>query len=148
MSSEFTCPKNLRFECNKCALCCGDTKDKTRHILLLDSESTEIAKKTDLDANKFSHEITGWQPYMREMIKDPEGKCVFLKDNACIIYDYRPLICRFYPFELKFNQDIRQYEFTATLECPAINKGKRFDETEFKKLFHLAQERLKQFSSF
>ena len=142
MSLEFTCPTNLRFECNKCGLCCGNTKDKTRRILMLDSEAKEIAEKTAIPPAEFSSEVAGKQPYMREMNKNPDGKCIFLKDNACLIYGLRPLICRFYPFELKFNTSLGTYEFTATEECPTINKGKSFDETDFKKLFRLAQDRL------
>ena len=35
----FTHPANLRFECSRCGLCCGDTAQKTRHILLLKGRS-------------------------------------------------------------------------------------------------------------
>jgi Fe-S-cluster containining protein len=142
MPLEFAYPNNLKFECNKCAICCGDTKEKTRHILLLDSETMEIAQKTALPTAEFSFEIADNQPYSREMKKGQDGKCVFLKDNACTIYGFRPLICRFYPFELKFNEDQDRYEFTATLECTGINNGKLVGESDFKKLFKLAQERL------
>jgi Fe-S-cluster containining protein len=142
MPLEFTYPHNLRFECNKCALCCGDTKDKTRCILLLDSEIKEIVEKTAMPIIKFSREINGKNPYKREMNKNPQGKCVFLKDNACTIYNFRPLICRFYPFELKFKDSQGTYEFTVTQECPMLNEGKELNETDFKKLFRLAQEKL------
>ena len=90
----------------------------------------------------FSTEIKDKLPYVYEMKKTSEGKCVFLKDNQCSIYPLRPLICMFYPFELKFDEDKELYNFDFTLECPGINQGKVFQEKDFKKLFKLAQERL------
>ncbi len=46
--------------------------------------------------------------------------CIFLEDNECTIYEQRPLICRFYPFELTTDER-GDFVFRETLECPAIN---------------------------
>jgi len=56
----------------------------------------------------------------------------------------RPLICRFYPFELKFDKTRNIHIFDFTLECPEIkqNSSKNVSEKEFKKLFKLAKEKL------
>jgi Fe-S-cluster containining protein len=81
-------------------------------------------------------------PYRYEMKKTNEGKCVFLKENQCIIYQLRPLICMFYPFELKFDDDKVLHVFSFTTECPPIGTGKSFGEIDFRRLFELAQERL------
>ena len=139
---DFTHPLKIGFECNRCGLCCGDTKQKTRHILLLKAEAKKIASKTGQPINNFSAEVEEKQPYIYEMKKSGEGKCVFLKDNQCTIYPIRPLICMFYPFELKFNEDEEMHEFSFTLECPGINQGQPMDKADFKKLFDAAQERL------
>ncbi len=139
---DFTCPNNLLFECNKCGLCCGDTKEKTRHILLLESEATLISTETCLPLQDFTGKIMGKDPYKYEMKKNSEGKCFFLKDNQCSIYKLRPLICRFYPFELKYDPDKGQHVFNFTVECPGIGKGKMMNIKDFVALFLLAQERL------
>lgn len=141
---DFTHPIKVRFECNKCGLCCGDTKQKTRHILLLKAEAGKIASKIGQTINDFSVEVEGKKPYIYEMKKSGEGKCVFLRDNQCGIYQIRPLICMFYPFELKFNEDKKTHEFNFTIECPRINQGQLWDKADFKKLFDAAQERLNQ----
>ena len=138
----FAYPNNLKFECNKCGICCGDTKEKARHVLLLDLEAKEVSEKTSLEVSDFSFRIEGKEPYSLEMKKNDDGKCVFLRDNSCIIYSFRPLICRFYPFELKFNTEQDRYLFEFTLECPGINAGKEMRSVDFKRLFLLAQERL------
>ncbi|MCL4429537.1 MAG: YkgJ family cysteine cluster protein [Chloroflexi bacterium] len=139
---EFTCPNNVLFECSKCGLCCGDTKEKTRHILLLESEANTISAATCLPKQAFTGQITGKTPYCYEMKKNAEGECFFLKDNQCSIYMLRPLICRFYPFELKFDPDKAQHAFGFTLECPGISKGKTVTFKDFEELFLLAKERL------
>ncbi|MGD6807188.1 MAG: YkgJ family cysteine cluster protein [Candidatus Bathyarchaeia archaeon] len=138
----FTYPANVCFECNGCGLCCGDTERKLRHILLLESEAEDISAATCLPIEEFTTEIIGSAPYVYEM-KKPEGKCYFLKNNKCTIYDVRPLICRFYPFELKFDKDKDSHVFSFTLECPTINKGGRaMAKRDFEALFQLAEQRL------
>ena len=138
----YTYPTNTRFTCTKCALCCQDTPNKTRHILLLPQEAQTIAKETSQPTQAFTTKTQNNQPYIYEMQKSPQGKCVFLKNNQCTIYAQRPLICHFYPFELKTQNN--QHIFDFTLECPAINQGKPTTKKHFDDLFKLAQQKLKQ----
>jgi len=114
---------------------------KARHILLLESEAKEISAHTGLPIEEFATESNGTQPYIYEM-KKPQGDCFFLKDNKCTNYKLRPLICRFYPFELKFDQDKDTHVFSYTLECTMIGKGKILGKKDFEALFTLAQQRL------
>ena len=139
---EFTYPINLLFECNKCGLCCGDTKQKKRHILLLKSEANDISTEIKLPIRDFTDQIKNKAPYCFEMKKPKDGKCFFLKNNQCTIYKLRPLICRFYPFELKFDPDKDLHVFDFTFECPAISKGRIMTIKDFEELFVLAKERL------
>jgi uncharacterized protein len=139
---DFSCPNKVFFECGKCGLCCGDTKEKNRHILVLESEANRISAETFLPKKEFTKQITDKNPYCYEMKKTSEGKCLFLKDNKCRIYTLRPLICRFYPFELNFEQDKEHYVFNFTNECPGIGKGKMINRNDFEKLFLLAQQTL------
>jgi len=139
---DFTYPTNVHFNCSRCGICCGDTEQKTRHILLLNDEPKIIASKTSLEIIDFSYQISDKLPFGYEMKKTIEGKCVFLKENQCTVYQIRPLICRFYPFELKFDEDKQLHVFNFALECPGIGHGRDFNRINFKKLFVLAQDRL------
>jgi len=138
----FTYPSNLRFDCNRCGLCCGDTEQKTRHILLLKSEAQQIATEKSNSIANFCTEIADKSPYSYEMKKSVEGKCVFLKENQCAIYPLRPLICMFYPFQLTFDKDRNVHVFDFTIECPLINHGRTLCEEDFERLFLLARQRL------
>jgi Fe-S-cluster containining protein len=139
---DFTYPNNIRFDCNRCGLCCGDTKQKTRRILLLENEVKQIASQTAKAIADFSVEIGDKPPYSYEMKKTSEGKCIFLKENQCTIYPLRALICMFYPFQLTFDKTKDRYIFDFTFECPEINQGRVLSQGDFERLFGLAQERL------
>lgn len=139
---DFTYPENVKFKCVRCGVCCGDTKQKTRRILLLRSEVEKIASFTCRPILDFSVEIEDGDPYVYEMKKSKEGKCVFLKDDQCSIYSLRPLICVFYPFELKFNENKDSHSFDFTFECPGINHGKSMTKADYERLFVAARERL------
>lgn len=129
---DFEYPKNVRFICKKCAICCGDTKEKVRSILLLKKEAERIAKKTLKDIEEFAEKVEDTQLYVYQMRKTAEGKCVFLKDGLCSIYQIRPLICKFYPFQL--NNKNGRFEFAYTTECPNIGKGPKLKKKFFEKL--------------
>ena len=135
----FDYPTELRFQCTKCGICCGDTQEKTRHILLLTAEAEQIATATSQPIAKFAVKIEGKAPYSHEMKKTIEnGKCVFLENNSCTIYPLRPLICRFYPFELKVTAN-GKHQFLYTDECLGIGKGKTLSKNYFETLFQLAR---------
>jgi Fe-S-cluster containining protein len=138
----FTYPAKVHFNCYQCGLCCGDTKQKTRHILILEAEAKRVASQTSRDIADFSFQIGSKFPFAYEMKKTNMGKCIFLKENQCTIYLARPLICRFYPFELKFDKDKQLHVFNFTHECPGIGQGKDFSCIDFERLFDLAQENL------
>lgn len=138
----FKHPTTLRFHCTKCGLCCGDTKERSRHVLLLLEEAEKIATITSKPISVFATMIKGKEPYTYEMKKTKEsGSCFFLEDNLCTIYSFRPLICRFYPFELG-KKESQEYQFSYTRECPGIDKGKILGAQYFTKLFTIAQSRL------
>jgi Fe-S-cluster containining protein len=110
--------------------------------MLLESEANTISAATCLPKQDFTNKIVDKTPYCFEMEKDGKGRCFFLKDNQCTIYTLRPLICRFYPFELKFDQEKNTHVFNFTLECPEIGKGKLLTKKDFKVLYLLAKEKL------
>jgi Fe-S-cluster containining protein len=141
---KFNYPDAVRFRCVKCGICCGDTEEKNRHVLLLTPEAEQIAKTTLQPTAQFAVKIKDAEPYSYEMKKRAEdGKCVFLENNLCTIYAVRPLICRFYPFELKSSRD-GKYRFLFTEECPGIGKGRMLSGGYFRKMFRLARAKHRQ----
>lgn len=140
----FEYPADVCFGCSKCGLCCGDTQQKKRHVLLLKSDAERIAAQTKREIGTFAAEIEDNAPYVYEMQKNPlDGKCLFLQGNECMVYAVRPLICRFYPFELSTKEE-GVYVFRVTDECPGVlcqgtkGVGKKLDAGFFRALLELA----------
>lgn len=139
----FSYPKNVVFECTKCAICCGDTETRTRHILLLTAETRQISKAISKPIEDFARKIEGHDQYIYEMKKtEKEGRCVFLNKNKCTIYRLRPLICRFYPFRLETTDG--KYIFSMTNECHGIGTGNQLRKDYFESLFKYACGRLRK----
>ncbi len=135
-------PVAQRFFCTKCGLCCRDTSERKRNILLLEKETAEIALAISKPISTFAKSKRGAAPYIYEMKKtDKNGACVFLQNCKCLIYPFRPLVCRFYPFELKRMNNL-EYEFFGTKECPGTSKGKVLKKEYYAELFRIAQARL------
>jgi len=103
-------------------------------ILLLKSEADHISETASMGPDEFAEKIEGFEPYVYQMRKTNDGKCVFLKDDSCSIYQMRPLICRFYPFQID-NIGNNRYDFTYTDECPGIGEGPQLRKNFFKRLF-------------
>jgi len=126
-------PVDLRFTCERCGLCCGDTEFRTRRVLLLGREAEHISGELSLEVEEFSDRVEGQEPYIYVM-KKKGGKCVFLRGNLCSIYDMRPIICRSYPFDLEDLGGCR-YRFSPTDECPGVGKGPKLSRSFYEDLF-------------
>jgi Fe-S-cluster containining protein len=134
----------MRFQCTRCALCCGDTENRSRHILLLREDAETISRASSKPVEIFATESRNSEPYVYEMRKTGgEGKCFFLEGRNCSVYGLRPLICRFYPFELVRMKD-GKHRFFSTQECPGIGKGNRLERGDFENLFKRACAQLER----
>ena len=115
-------------------MCCSDTEKGARKILILKVEAEHISVEIMKNVEEFAEEIENSEPYVYRMKKTDNKRCIFLKNNLCSIYHIRPLICRFYPFQLK-NIGNSRYVFIHTSECQGIGKGLQLKRGYFEKLF-------------
>jgi Fe-S-cluster containining protein len=122
-------------------LCCGDTEARAIHILLLKREAERISETTLRPIEDFVCRTEGHEPYAYEMRKSISGKCLFLENGTCIIYASRPLVCRYYPFELRTLRNGRLV-FSFTKECPGMGRGRLLGNVYFEELFQLASKQI------
>lgn len=105
-------------------------------------DARTISKAILKPVETFAAEIKGHEPYVYEMRKTvEEGKCFFLEGRNCSVYGLRPLVCKFYPFELRAMED-GKHRFFCTQECPGIGKGKKLERNHFEELFRRAYHQL------
>jgi Fe-S-cluster containining protein len=76
---------------------------------------------------------------MKKTMEDK--KCVFLDGDFCRIYAVRPLVCRFYPFQLSKGKG-QKHSFCATTECPGVGRGEILKKEFFENLFQQACKNL------
>ena len=115
-----------------------DTSTHVRRVLLLKEEAKRISMVSRKLTEEFTIRVVGHEPYAYEMKKTPEDKkCVFLNRDSCKIYPVRPLVCRFYPFQLSKGKG-QKYSFSATAECPGVGGGDILKEEFFENLFRQA----------
>ncbi len=131
----FRTPKNIHFECQRCARCCGDTSHRGRNILLQGSEVERISRHASLRPLSFSSPVSNNGHYQYRM-KKRNGRCVFLDGKSCRIYEIRPLICRFYPFSVKRKNGA--YVFEVAKDCAGIGLGEPVAKTHFERMVEKA----------
>lgn len=133
--------RNIRFECQRCARCCGDTSHRGRNIYLLENEVEHISIRTGLRPLSFVSPASNSGKYRYKM-KKRSGKCVFLEGKACRIYDDRPLVCRTYPFMIKKKGNT--FVFETADDCPGIGLGEALEIDEFEKMVDNARSKLNE----
>lgn len=127
--------EEFQFECHT-GLTCFNTCCKNKRLNLYPYDILRI--RTGLE--KSSEEIlekyieleiepeTGW-PALRIKLEET-GKCPFVKDKGCSIYDHRPTCCRMYPltraFASKENDEFDEiYYITRPENCLGHKEQKR-----------------------
>lgn len=143
---DFDYPEKIKFDCIYCGICCGDTINKKRHIIMLKQEAEHLSIEIGIKISDFAFECVGNEPYFFEM-KKIDGKCIFLdKNKKCNIYSLRPVICKCYPFELIDLQN-EKFKFNVTNECPGIGLGNILGRKYFDELFNQVRFAFKNIKS-
>ena len=130
---EFYYPSGVHWNCIRCGACCGDVDKRERMIRLLAKDLDRIEEVTD---EEFFEEW-GEGSFSGLMLKN-DGKCVFLGEEGCRIYDNRALLCRMYPFWLERQEGL--FVFGVYADCPGQGKGSLLGEDFFRNLLKMALE--------
>jgi Fe-S-cluster containining protein len=92
--------KDLKFKCQRCAVFCCKLGGPE-----LNTKDLQRLKHAGYDAEKIVKN-TNNENADKKLLKEREnGSCVFLdyshesKKHACVIYEFRPSLCKIYPFE-------------------------------------------------
>ena len=92
--------KDHRFKCQRCAIfCCRLGGPK------INNKDLQRLKQAGYDAKNFVKNVKKENVNKGFLKEKEDGSCVFLeysdksKKYACLIYNFRPSVCRLYPFE-------------------------------------------------
>ena len=107
--------KDYAFTCIRCGCCCYQTKG---------IDMTEREWKA-IGPHPFIVPLEGDSSslYRYRILPLDSGKCPFLENNLCTIYDKRPEICRRVPLTMRYVPDIG-YLYSTIICCGAHRAGK------------------------
>jgi Fe-S-cluster containining protein len=128
----------FKFRCTDCGNCCTDTI-----VPVTEADVLRLMKGTGLPALEFidffersdfddDADDLGWVKLdegLRAMaLRKAEGQeaCGFLKDLRCSVYPHRPITCRIYPHNLRFDATgaISRVFISEDVPCPYELDGK------------------------
>ena len=134
---EFYYPAGLRWGCTRCGRCCMDAEGWDRRVLLL---GKDVARLEEAGEQGF-HEPTAQDRFVA-VIRKEDGRCVFLGEDGCRVYEDRPLLCRMYPFYVERQGDV--YVIGVDEGCPGVGGGEALTEGFFRGLLGYALSQMEE----
>ncbi|KON33178.1 hypothetical protein AC477_01860 [miscellaneous Crenarchaeota group-1 archaeon SG8-32-1] len=133
--------KQFRFKCKRCAdLCCKLGGPELLEEDVKRIEASGYLRKHFLLSEKMH--TSGLTHAVGALKTKNNGSCIFLSENhqmenICSIYEFRPVLCRIYPFKIeRLNQNTTVLKFIPC--CKGLNnpEGKILDEKFFSRLLN------------
>lgn len=120
------CNRKINFECQRCGKCCLKFS-----LPVGFNDISTIKNKTGLPITRF---------LVRGKMKSPSSgmifeswellqPCVFYndKEKRCMINDFKPKVCRLYPFILSRDHQTRKMVYEYDANCHGVGKGDKID---------------------
>lgn len=155
----------VKFRCLCDGQCCKRYWIPVTHLDLLrlkiyggievDESFIELKDRKYYELDLYSPiKIMGGEYYL-SLASREDGSCIFLQeDGKCSVHEYKPLVCRFYPFVyyVKENGEIGiDVNEKAIKECPGlIMDGEPIDKTiveNLRRVAYIRREELKYWNS-
>ena len=112
------------FICLKCGTCCKETDPDSNLVITGPDEIRMIMEGTGLSFEEIVRPYpeliidSGRQYTFGWVLRHVGDHCMFLKDNCCMIYNFRPWICRTFPFMIS-------EEKLDVYLCPGTGKSRK-----------------------
>ena len=126
--------EGIKFECQGSGNCCV-SRGSYGFVYLSNKDLKRFAKFFNLSIDEFKLkfcQITDGFIHLLEK-KSFNGKCIFLKNKKCSVYESRPSQCRTWPFWNE-NMNAKIWDNDISINCPGIGKGKLFKFDKINKL--------------
>lgn len=159
---------DVHFECTGCAACCTQENmlvtltgtDIVRIAKLLDLTATELLRAIDfyiLGENESvprglrkipSVETEKGRAYVA-LKKIEDTGCIFLSENKCMIYPYRPGVCKSFPFVFGRKNGELAWGLNAMKHiCPGLGEGDYVKASHLQSLGQRVTEEMEIFKEF
>ena len=123
----------IKFECQSSGNCCV-SRNSYGYVYLSINDLKRFSKYFNLSIKDFKSQFcqtTDGFVHLTEK-NSLNGKCIFLKNNRCSVYESRPSQCRTWPFWNE-NMNAKVWNENISINCPGIGKGKKVRSDIIKK---------------
>ena len=108
----------LPFNCTQCGACCTGSPG---YVWITDEEIIAMANFLNITLEEFIKKYTRSVYGRRALLEDRKTyDCIFLKDNTCTLYTYRPSQCKTYPWWPEIVESKEAWQEEAK-RCEGIN---------------------------
>ena len=131
--------EGIQFECQGSGQCCV-TRDGYGYVYMTKEDRIRMAKVLNMSTTAFTKKYCEKQDDgIYHLIEGEDGRCHFLDDKKCGIYEGRPTQCRTWPFWPEvmnakvWNKEVAQF-------CPGVGKGKTWSKEEIQEQLQIQVE--------
>lgn len=120
------------FTCSKCGKCCKDTFFHRGMVIIYPCEAGKIAEQLGCTKEAFLERYchkeylrVARKKYIIYVLKKNKRQCIFLEDNLCKIYSFKPVQCDRAPYGY-----FAQEKMWKHLPCITMDELEKADSTE------------------
>ena len=126
--SEAWWSKGIQFECQGSGQCCV-SHGGYGYVYMTKEDRIRMALHLRLTTKEFSKQYCEKQDGIYHLKDGEEGRCQFLEDKRCGVYQGRPTQCRTWPFWPEV-MDAKTWASDVATFCPGVGKGKVWTKEE------------------
>lgn len=107
-------------DCKRCGTCCVEpiipvnSKEIKKLLKVTGLPAQKIVRFLSFDVVEWPWESEDWielGPGRRLMVlRKLNKRCMFLSKSGCTIYDHRPKVCRVFPVDFQFTEDLSEMD--------------------------------------
>ncbi|GHV20990.1 zinc/iron-chelating domain-containing protein [Planctomycetales bacterium] len=116
----------LQFTCVACGNCC---RGRDGYVWISEDEVAMLAPTQKLTVENFYRKFARQVCGQLALIDNEDGDCIFLTNNQCSVYEFRPRQCRTFPWWDSLLTSPEKWRENPN-NCPGINHGKRHSAEE------------------
>ena len=111
--------EGLSFECQRCRGCC---RGEPGFVWVSKTEVAALASELGMETAEFRERYCREVGGRTSLCERPDGDCVLLGPQGCLVYGARPTQCETFPFWPENVRKPSDWERTAE-HCPGLNRG-------------------------
>lgn len=133
----------IRFECQGSGQCCV-SRDEYGYVYMTKEDRIRMAQSLDIPTPEFTKEYCIKEDGIYHLKDGQDGRCLFLVDKKCGVYEGRPTQCRTWPFWPEV-MNAKTWKKEVADYCPGVGKGRLWTAEEIEDQLSIQQKSESQY---